>query len=56
MHSAPGNQTPDMPNPMPPSSPGPDLIPEIKEPPSPDLPGERPVPNPDEKRDPPERT
>ena len=56
MHAAPGNEIPDMPNPMPSSSPSPDLIPEIKEPPSPDLPGERPVPNPDEKRDLPERT
>lgn len=56
MHTSPGNPNPDFPNPMPPSSPGPDLIPDIKEPPPADLPGERPRPNPDEERNPPERT
>jgi hypothetical protein len=49
-----GNPIPDSPRPMPPPSPGP--VPDIKEPPSPDLPGETPHPNPDEYRDPPERT
>lgn len=56
MQPTPGNPIPpENPEPKPPP-PGPDVvpdIPDIKEPPPPDLPDERPHPNPDEKQNPP---